>query len=340
LAVLATHPSESVAISVSNDGAVIVGLSGTFPSTQAFRWTAGTMQPLGFLPGYTQASSANSISGDGSTIVGWAYNGTNFIGLRSVGGVNTALPDLPGAVNDSATGGVNGDGSIIAGRGVSPGFTYEACRWENGGAAIPMGDLPGGAAFSSVEQVSDDGMVFVGFANSGSQTGGLWGEAARWVRGGPAQSLGDLPGGAHNGYAYGVSGDGAVIVGYSHSALGQEAFIWDESNGMRNLREVLESDHGIDMTGWTLTNAAEVSADGNRIVGVGLNPSGLTEAWVVVFGCDEPGDADGDGDVDFADLNLLLDQWQTAGPEADLDGSGFVDFSDLNLLLSRWGNAC
>ncbi len=49
------------------------------------------------------------------------------------------------------------------------------------------------------------------------------------------------------------------------------------------------------------------------------------------------GDADGDGNVTFSDLNLLLDQWGTAGPEGDFDNSGAVDFADLNELLDNWG---
>ena len=53
-----------------------------------------------------------------------------------------------------------------------------------------------------------------------------------------------------------------------------------------------------------------------------------------------PGDATGDESVDFADLNLVLDQWATVGPEGDVDGSGLVDFGDLNEVLDHWGDVC
>ncbi|MCA9310407.1 MAG: S8 family serine peptidase, partial [Phycisphaerales bacterium] len=53
-----------------------------------------------------------------------------------------------------------------------------------------------------------------------------------------------------------------------------------------------------------------------------------------------PGDATGDMMVDFDDLNEVLINWGTAGPDGDLDGSNSVDFDDLNLVLSNWGNAC
>lgn len=48
-----------------------------------------------------------------------------------------------------------------------------------------------------------------------------------------------------------------------------------------------------------------------------------------------PGDLDGDGDVDGADLGILLSQWQSSG-SADLDGNGVVDGADLGILLSNW----
>ncbi len=50
-----------------------------------------------------------------------------------------------------------------------------------------------------------------------------------------------------------------------------------------------------------------------------------------------PGDINGDGVVDGADLGLLLNLWGTAGPDGDLNGDGIVDGADLGLLLANWG---
>jgi glucose/arabinose dehydrogenase len=49
-------------------------------------------------------------------------------------------------------------------------------------------------------------------------------------------------------------------------------------------------------------------------------------------------DLDGDGDVDFGDLLVLLAMWGACGAEcaADLDDDGDVDFADLLLLLAAW----
>ena len=51
-----------------------------------------------------------------------------------------------------------------------------------------------------------------------------------------------------------------------------------------------------------------------------------------------PGDLDGNGAVDGADLTILLGDWGGSG-SADFDGSGAVDGADLTILLGTWG-AC
>lgn len=53
-----------------------------------------------------------------------------------------------------------------------------------------------------------------------------------------------------------------------------------------------------------------------------------------------PGDATGDGMVDFDDLNEVLGNWGTSGPDGDVDESGTVDFDDLNEVLANWGAMC
>lgn len=57
---------------------------------------------------------------------------------------------------------------------------------------------------------------------------------------------------------------------------------------------------------------------------------------VEAVGAASPGDLDGDGDVDGADLAVLLGAWGESGGPADLDASGTVDGADLAVLLGRW----
>lgn len=338
------YTSTSLARAVSADGSVIVGIAGAFPTTQAFRWQAGSFSGLGHLSGFELASNASGISSDGQTIVGWSYNTTAFLGCRWVNGVLSALPDIPGGLEDSAANDTNSNGSIIAGRGRSVGFEYEACRWNSNLFAIPMGDLAGGRQYSEVEAMNNAGNVFVGYANDASVTGGNFGIAARWLGNGPCESLGDLDGGARNSYAFGVSDDGASVVGYGTTDLGVEAFLWRQGLGMSRLRTVLESEFGLDLTGWRLTVASDITPDGRIIVGTGVNPNGQSQAWMVRIspvGC--PGDFNSDGTINTSDLTYLLVRFGSAaapGEPSDLNGDGQINTSDLVSFLVRFGQLC
>lgn len=55
-------------------------------------------------------------------------------------------------------------------------------------------------------------------------------------------------------------------------------------------------------------------------------------------------DANGDGAVDFLDLNIVLSEYgQTGAPgtlAADFNNDGRVDFLDLNIALGEFGRVC
>jgi probable HAF family extracellular repeat protein len=291
---------------VSADGSVVVGYSNTASTTsQAFRWTSGGgMVGLGFLQGGS-ASIAYGVSADGSVAVGWAdvpspqFGAVHQAFLWTAGGGMVNLGVLPGAFESDAFG-VSADGSTVVGQ--SQGATNgSAFRWTAGGGMVSLGPqvANGASADGSVvvgttlsvawrwtaiggmvnlgagtaNGVSADGSVVVGFSNP---------EAFRWTSGSGMVGLGLLPG-ASVSDALSVSGDGSVVVGYSGTPSAHQAIIWDATHGTRNLQQVLTTDYGLNLTGWTLEDANAISADGRTFVGDGFDPNHHVEAWIATI---------------------------------------------------------
>jgi len=46
---------------------------------------------------------------------------------------------------------------------------------------------------------------------------------------------------------------------------------------------VLDLDYATQVPGWTLNRATAISGDGRTIAGIGTNPQGQTEAWIVIL---------------------------------------------------------
>jgi probable HAF family extracellular repeat protein len=267
----------SSATAVSADGAIIVGQSRGSSEEgydEAFRWTSSSGM-VGFLSDYNDlfCSVAYAVSADGATVVGslerFAFRWTSNGGWMS-------LPSGAHGLGIHANG-VSADGSIIVGGGWDQ-YAGEALLWTSSGDVVGLGHLANGL-YSSANAVSADGSTVVGWSET---TGWPATEAFLWTSSDGMVGLGQLAGGELIGYstATSVSADGSIVVGNSTSARGEEAFIWDDTNGMRSLEDVLIDDYGLDLTGWDLTSATGISADGQTIVGYGINPDGHTEAWI------------------------------------------------------------
>jgi probable HAF family extracellular repeat protein len=278
----------SIAYDVSADGSVVVGLSRSANGIEAFRWENGVMTGLGDLPDGRFYSVARGVSADGSVVVGisW-FSQFESKAFRWEDDGNPATEDMVGlgfltggVVTDSGARGVSADGSVVVGFGYSA-SGVEPMRWTQAGGMVGLGALPGGIFHASAQGVSADGSVVVGIARS---TFADW-EAFRWEDDGNPDTndmvgLGHLPDGGHWSSAFDASADGSVVVGSSDPASGDQAFIWDATNGMRGLKSVLVDDFGLDLTGWTLRSANGISDDGLTIVGEGTNPSGNSEGWI------------------------------------------------------------
>jgi probable HAF family extracellular repeat protein len=301
----------SYARGVSADGSVVVGSSSSGVNDyeyEAFRWTQETgMVGLSNLPS-GNFSSATGVSADGSVVVGSngdaAFRWTQSSGMVGLGGSNSSAND------------VSADGSVVVG---FFGYSYipggghsqkESFRWTQSGGMVSLGSLPGSfMSFSSASAVSADSSIVVGSDggvafrwtqengmeylsgmtvwNSGPATGvsadgsviighgnsvGGRSKAFRWTQSDGIVSLGSL---TSSSFANDVSSDGSIIVGNS----GFQAFRWTQADGMVSLKDTLIG-AGLDVSGWSLTDANAISADGFTVVGDGINPSGQREGWV------------------------------------------------------------
>ncbi|MDP7246994.1 MAG: hypothetical protein QF389_10555, partial [Planctomycetota bacterium] len=87
----------------------------------------------------------------------------------------------------------------------------------------------------------------------------------------------------------------------------------------------------------TYTSFIPISFSDEDLVGEQNGISMLTVRVEIVpsEGCDA--DFDGDGEVDVADILILIGAWDATDSEYDLDGNGIVGVSDLLLLIAAWG---
>jgi probable HAF family extracellular repeat protein len=252
---------------------VVVGYSqaviGQQTAGEAFRWTqAGGMTGLGFLPGHDR-SWATGVSADGSVVVGFSggWTGNAFRWTQTGGMVDLGYP--AGGVWSRAQA-VSADGSVVVGDWGTETIWRDGFRWTEADGTVSLGS--GGMNY--IYDVSADGSVVVGE----SHTLG----AVRWTEADGLVALGDVAE-FPNGRARGVSENGSLIVGvYSPPTGGGSAFLWDATNGMRDLTELLIAD-GVDLAGCDLYSA-DVSFDGQRIVviGDGHNPNVPGAGWVAV----------------------------------------------------------
>jgi probable HAF family extracellular repeat protein len=287
------RPPSSSANGVSADGSVVVGWSFNrgyrvgMDSFSAFRWTLDLGQ-VNF-----PDINANDVSANGSVMVGSilgvnffnpydpypkppyppydpdkAYRWTQETGLVELGNIGNNS-------SDSVANGVSADGSVVVGSSRSAGgyevIGYdEAFRWTQEAGMVGLGSLAGNSdSNSGANAVSANGSVIVGGSDSNSGF-----QAFRWTQETGMVGLGSLTSNGGSS-ANDVSSDGSIVVGQS----GGQAFRWSQSDGMVSLKDTLIG-AGLDVSGWSLTSANAISADGFTLVGNGINPSGQTEAWV------------------------------------------------------------
>ncbi len=329
---------------MNGDGSVLVGQSATSTGEAAIRWAL----PAGLDSLSALSNVANSVargcSLDGNVIVGSTVTGSSGSAFRWTSASTPAdvlLPDTDNLFGDTDAQGVSSSGAWIAGS-VSPAGPGLAALWSPSSGWVVIGDIPGGRVDSFAVAVNDAGNIAA--CTGASPSSGTSFEAYRWADG-VIEPLGDLPGGTFQSYATGMSADGSVIIGYSDGTpppnfRNYDAFIWDAAHGMRKLQDVLGSDYGLQLPGWTLVISFAISGDGQNIVGVGVNPAGVSEGWLIRLGETCPADFNRDGFTTGEDFDEFVAAFGGGDLAADLDGDGFITGNDFDVYMELFASGC
>jgi len=268
-----------------------------------------TADEVGPLPS-NNSTRVNAVSGDGSTVVGVAQGAPDY-GSRAIiwtsdgGTQDLGKPDganLPAHALD-----VSQDGSAVA-------YFYHTRSYRlKDGVWTSLGTLAGGT--TSAYGINADGTVLVGVSTNSA---GRW-EAFRWKEGVGITGIGALAAGSAESYAFDVSTDGSVVVGYSGTTEfggATHAFRWVEGEGMTDLGTL----------GGIASYAYGVNADGSVVVGYAYPSSGSHRAfrWTEAGG--------------MADLGVLSGGSSSTARDVNADGSVVVgeSHSERGTQAFRW----
>lgn len=188
---------------------------------------------VGYLasPPGSLSSSALGVSSDGLTVVGnstsrMANCGSEAFRWSSNVGI-VGLGDLPGNCFGSSAGAVSADGSVIVGTGSSQlSGSNEGFRWTLAGGLVGLGDLSVPIINSSAGLISDDGALVAGHCGpTHLKHPCIWTTASGWTQIAPA--------GTRQGSAWGMSNNGAWVVGYSENSFdfNERPFRWSSATG-------------------------------------------------------------------------------------------------------------
>jgi probable HAF family extracellular repeat protein len=248
------------ASAISDDSRVVVGTGSDFgrATWQPFRWTRDTGVTSIDVP--QSNAHATGVSGDGRVIIGTSVDFNHLTGARVFRWTETNglefLPSLHSRGDHRPTG-VSYDGSVIVGTAWTD-DGYRAFRWTAEDSARPI-EVPQGFSASTAADTSADGRFMIGqlVVESGDRLDGFMGWAEPTI---------DF-----------------TMIDPARIAQRVSAMIWDTKRGTRLLEDVLVNEYGLgdELAGWSLVSASAISANGSVIAGMGVNPAGEFQGWVV-----------------------------------------------------------
>jgi uncharacterized membrane protein len=326
------------ATDITSDGSAIVGFSGNPGSpAQAVRWTdSDGIQPL-----WTGGGNP-WVSADGSTVVGELDRMP--VRWREADGVVSL--GMPTGADRSWAVGASADGRAIAVRAsianpANPNGTELSAFstiWTEDVGYLDLGPLPEGWVSSRPWNISDDGRVLLGniAPEEGNSRPFLWSQAEGF------QLLPELDGeSGREVFPLMMTADASIVVGdYFGGPENSVPFVWDRIHGTRRIVDVLRDDHGLDEV--FFNNVRGLSPDGSAMfVSNAIATDQNWESWIIqldgpLVALPQPGDTNGDGVVDLADLNNVRNHFGGAGL-GDTNADGVVDLEDLNAVRNNFG---
>lgn len=146
---------------------------------------------------------------------------------------------------------ISSDGTVITGT------SFHAFRWTESSGMQDLGSLDTTTSPSFADAISYDGSTIVG---SSEAKGGGYFTSFIWTENDGMNQLHDQ---VVSNYAFGISGDGNVIVGSIAHQNALRAFKWTESTGIQDLGTL----------GGSESRALSANEDGSVIVGYATNSS-------------------------------------------------------------------
>lgn len=347
-----------------NDTGKIVGMAydANF-QLKTVQWVNGEISTI---PGLSPSAAsvpddvndAGEISGRQQVFSGGIYYGIYWDAQNNP----FALEEIPGGLSNLVRAhAINASGQIAGmGQQGPPNYWGHAAVWLKGSFQSDIGFM-GGGHFSEAYGINDAGDVVGVAAIANTNT-----HAFLWMDG-QLTDLSTWSGGGASSIAYAINNHGE-IVGLNANV----ASIWKDGavtplamppgvsaftpaidiNDAGDIIATGSKGYPIDvgvlwrngdpidlgtLPGGTISRARRINAAG-EVVGEANAADGYFHAvkWVVTP-VPQPGDADGDGTVDGADLGALLGAWgPCAGCPADLDGDGAVGAADVGIVLANW----
>lgn len=315
-----------------NDAGVIVGWGGAGDAVndQAWIYRNGQYTLLGTLTGYNGAKpmAINNLD----EIVGLATRSGGYDSFywSDATGIVDVTPESMAELYD-----INDAGLACGGRDFSSGGGVKIWNLRTG-EAIDYGTLPEADNYGLGRGFNEAGEL-VGYSTDVQGSEHL--HHGLFLSEG--QSMLAIPGiPSNSSVARSINEHGVVVGnGITQSGSNGNAWVWhSDFGGMRLYDRV---DNKLEFNG--LRGAFSINDRGAIVCGAdrssGADPFRRSVLLVPIV----PGDVDGDGDVDLADLALLLGAFGTCGGDvgfngaADLDQSGCIELSDLTVVLANYG---